>query len=126
MNAKWLVIAVCLIGSASGCAYGIRASSDYSRQVSFSNYRTFFMLKGNSSGDPAADARVATDVVAALRTKGWTEVPEGEGETAVVIHAATTSKHTDEAFYSGWGGWRWRGLDSARKPQRTTRSGPWW
>ncbi len=115
MNAKWLVMAVVLIGSASGCAYGIKASSDYKRQGNPLNDRTFFLLKGNSSGESAADARVATDVVSALRSKGWTEVPEGEGETAVVIHAATPSEHTYEAFYRGWGGWRWRGLDSGTK-----------
>jgi hypothetical protein len=116
MNAKWLVMAAALIGSASGCAYGInKAASDYNRQVNFSNYDTFFIVKGNSSGDPVADARVATDVVTALRARGWTEVPEGEGETAVVIHAATASAHTYEAFYNGWGGWRWRGLDSSTK-----------
>jgi hypothetical protein len=28
----------------------------------------------------------------------------------VVIHAATKTKHTDEAFYGAWGGWRWGGF----------------
>jgi hypothetical protein len=115
MNAKSLVIAIVLIGSASACASSIKASVDHKKQVSFSNYGTFFIVKGNSSGDAAADGRVAADVVSALRSKGWTEVPEGEGEAAVVIHAATPSEHTYGAFYNGWGGWRWRGLDSATK-----------
>jgi hypothetical protein len=115
MNAKSLVIAIVLIGSASGCAGSIKATSDYKRQVSSANYGTFFIVKGNSSGDPVADGRVAADVVTALRSRGWTEVPEGEGEAAVVIHAATPSEHTYGAFYNGWGGWRWRGPDSATK-----------
>ena len=115
MNAKLVVIAIVLIGSASGSATSIKASSDHKKQVSFSNYGTFFIVKGHSSGDSVADERVAADVVSALRSKGWTEVPEGEGEAAVVIHAATPSEHTYGAFYNGWGGWRWRGLDSATK-----------
>jgi uncharacterized protein DUF4136 len=36
------------------------------------------------------------------------ELPEGEGQTAVVVHAATRTKHTYDTFYDGWGGWRWR------------------
>jgi hypothetical protein len=123
MNAKWLVAAAFLLGSASGCAYSIKTSSDYNRQVSFSKYRTFFMVKGNSSGDPAVDALLASDVVTALTSKGWTEVPKGEGEAAVVIHAATTSAHTNEAFYNGWGGWQWRGFDSATTFEQGYRVG---
>jgi hypothetical protein len=36
------------------------------------------------------------------------EVPEGDGQAAVVVHAATQTKHTYETLYDGWGGWGWR------------------
>ena len=50
-----------------------------------------------------------TRVKAALTSKGWAEVPEGQGRAAVVAHAATKTKHSYETFYDGWGGgWRWR------------------
>jgi len=37
------------------------------------------------------------------------EVPAGEAQAAVVVHAATKTKHTYETLYDGWGGgWGWR------------------
>jgi hypothetical protein len=47
-------------------------------------------------------------VKSALMSRGWAEVPEGEGRAAVVLHAATQAKHTDDTLYEGWGGWGWR------------------
>jgi hypothetical protein len=97
----------------SGCAYGIKTSTDYDRTVNFGNYRTFYMMKGNSSGNALLDQRVNDDVRTALTARGWAEVPESEGRAAVVVHAATKTKHSYETFYDGWGGgWRrgWGGL----------------
>jgi hypothetical protein len=54
------------------------------------------------------DQRAQDDVKSALTSKGWMEVPEGEGQVAVVVHAASKTKHTYETFYDGWGGWGWR------------------
>jgi hypothetical protein len=94
---------------ALGCGYRIKTSTDYDRAVNFSSYSTFFMVKGNSSGNALLDQRAASDVQNALTDRGWVEVPAGEGRAAVVIHAATKTKHTYQTFYDGWGGWRWRG-----------------
>jgi hypothetical protein len=91
-----------------GCGYSIKTATDYDRTVQFSSYHTFFMLKGSSSGNPLLDQRVTADVQAALTSKGWAEVPQGEGRAAVVVHAATKTRHSYETFYDGWGGWRWR------------------
>jgi hypothetical protein len=100
-----------------GCGYTISTNTDYNRAVNFSNYHTFFMMKGNSSGNPLLDQRSSDDVKAALAAKGWTEAPEGQGTAAVVVHAATKTKHSYQTFYDGWGGgWRYRwggGLGSA-------------
>jgi hypothetical protein len=99
---------------ALGCGYSIKTSTDYDRAVNFSNYSTFFMVKGNSSGNALLDQRATTDVQNALTNRGWVEVPAGEGQAAVVIHAATKTKHTYQTFYDGWGGWHWRaGFGSA-------------
>src|SRR5438105_12068497 len=67
---------------AVSCGYSIKTSTDYDRTVNFSSYNSFFMMKGNSSGNPLLDQRVADDVRAALTSKGWAEVPEGEGRAA--------------------------------------------
>ena len=93
------------------CGYSIKTATDYDRTVQFSNYHSFFILKGNPSGNPLMDQRATADVESALMAKGWMELPEGEGQAAVVIHAATRNKHTYDMFYDGWGaGWRWGGF----------------
>ena len=107
MKVRYLAVAVLVIGTA-GCGYSIKASTQYDPKVDVANYATFFMMKGNSSGDPAMDDRLVSSVEDALTGKGWLKVPEGDGQAAVVIHAATKTKHTYETFYDGWGGWHWR------------------
>ncbi|MCU1384714.1 MAG: hypothetical protein JWL71_3411 [Acidobacteria bacterium] len=109
MKVSHVISAGALAIFAAGCGYSIKTSTDYDHNVRFSNYHSFFMMKGNSSGNPLLDQRAAADVTSALTSKGWMEVPEGQGETAVVVHAATKTKHTYDTFYDGWGGWGWRG-----------------
>jgi hypothetical protein len=109
MNGKHLISGVAVALLTMACGYSIKASTDHDRNVKVSNYSSFFIVKGNSSGNPLVDERIEADVKHALASKRWIEVPEGEGEAAVVIHAATQTKHTYETFYEGWGGWGWRG-----------------
>jgi hypothetical protein len=116
MTAKYLVSvsagAVALFTLA--CGYSIKTATDYDRNVSFSNYHSFSIMKGNSSGNPLMDQRAVGDVASALTSKGWSEVPEGQEEATVVVHATTKTKHTYETLYDGWRGWRrWGGLGGA-------------
>lgn len=108
MKLKSIIGASVLVLSTTACGYGIKTATDYDRAVNFGRYNTFFMMKGNSSGNSLRDQRAADDVRQALTSEGWAEVPEGEGRAAVVVHAATKTKHSYETFYDGWGGWRWR------------------
>jgi hypothetical protein len=108
MNVKGMTIAFMATLCTVGCGYTIKANTDYNHAVNFSNYHTFFMMKGNSSGNPLLDQRATEDVKAALATKGWTEAPQGQAAAAVVVHAATKTKHSYQTFYDGWGGgWRY-------------------
>jgi hypothetical protein len=91
----------------AGCGYGIKTSTDYDRGASFSRYRTFYILNGNSSGSPGTDQLVRVDVASALTSKGWREVPDSEAQAAVVIQAATKDKHSFGTLYHGWGEWHW-------------------
>jgi hypothetical protein len=108
MNGKHLISGVAVALLTVACGYSIKTSTDYDRSVRFSNYRSFFILKGNSSGNPLMDQRAQDDVKSELISKGWIEVPEGQGQAAVVVHAASKTKHTYETLYDGWGGWGWR------------------
>jgi hypothetical protein len=108
MNGKHLISGVAVALLTVGCGFSIKTATDYDRNVKFSNYNSFFIMKGNSSGNPLMDQRAQADVESALTSKGWAEVPQGEGQAAVVVHAATKTKHTYETLYDGWGGWGWR------------------
>jgi len=109
MSMKRFVTIVCVALGATACGSSIRTAIDYDRTTDFGRYHSFFLVKGNSSGNPLLDQRAEDDVRQALMSKGWEEVPKGDGRAAVVVHAATKTKHTYETFYDGWGGWRWRG-----------------
>jgi len=108
MRVSHLIGAGVIAALTVACGYSIKTSTDYDRSVRFSNYDSFFIVKGNSSGNPLLDQRAEGDVRTALTDKGWIEVPEGLGKAAVVVHAATKTKHTYETLYDGWGGWGWR------------------
>lgn len=108
MRAKSLVIASVLLMCTAACGYGINATTNYDRRVDFWAYYTFFMVKGNSSGNPLVDARLAADVKSALKSRGWVELADGEGQAAVVIDIATPAEHTLDTFYRGWGDWNVR------------------
>ena len=89
MNAKYLVSIGAVALFTAACGYSIKTATDYNRNVLFSNYHSFSILKGNSSGNPLMDQRATADVESALAAKGWHKVPEGQGQAAVVVHAAT-------------------------------------
>jgi len=107
MNVRYLAVAV-LVMTANGCAQSIKATTTVNPNVDFSSYDTFFLMKGNSSGSAVVDDRLLSSVKAALLDKGWVEAPEGDGEAAIVVSTATGSRHTDQSFYDGWGGWHWQ------------------
>jgi hypothetical protein len=108
MNAKHLVSAGAVALFTMACGYSIKTATDYDKNVTFSAYHSFSILKGNPSGNPLMDQRAHDDVVGALTSKGWMEVPAGQAQATVVVHAATKTKHTYETLYDGWGGWGWR------------------
>jgi hypothetical protein len=109
MTAKAILSAGALAVMTVACGYSIQTATDYDRQINFSNYNSFSILKGNSTGNPLMDQRAQDDVRSALTAKGWKEVAEGQGQTTVIVHAATKTKHTYETLYDGFGGgWGWR------------------
>jgi hypothetical protein len=63
----------------------------------------FFVMKGKSSSNPLLDQRTTDDVRQARTSHGRVEVPDREGDVAVVVHAPT--KHQYETFYDGRNGW---------------------
>jgi hypothetical protein len=46
----------------------------------------------------------------AIAAKGWKKVPEAEANVLVVLHGATQTKRNANTFYSGMGGYGYRGF----------------
>jgi Domain of unknown function (DUF4136) len=73
-----------------------------------SRYLAFFLLPGNSSGDPTLDRQIQSEIEALIEAKGLVPVPAGDAQAVGVIHVATAAKQSRSDFYAGWGGWEWR------------------
>src|SRR5260370_7686481 len=84
MNPKFLMAAVLMMFTV-GCGYGIKAATDYNKKVDFSKYVSFFMMKGNSSGDPTIDARLISSVKRALTEKGCYDTAPGDGHPPAIL-----------------------------------------
>ena len=91
-----------------GCAHGIRIRANETRDAAASRYVTFFILEGNSSGMPMRDQLLKAEIVTALADRGLVETSPDEAEAVVVVHTATSAKHSRDSFYDGWGGWTWQ------------------
>jgi Domain of unknown function (DUF4136) len=112
VNARYLTIVGVAAIMTAGCAAAVKVQTE-NGQPALSHYHTYFLLPGHPSDDPDLDHRVQAEVVAAFARRSWVETPSDEAEAVVVIHAATTEKHSDAAFYEGWGGWGWQQFTEA-------------
>jgi Domain of unknown function (DUF4136) len=81
---------------------------DFDHSANFSQYKTYMWLKEPRMIDPIMRRRVVDAINAQLEAKGWQLVTEG-ADVGIIAHGATREEHTLETFYSGFGGWRWRG-----------------
>ena len=95
-----------------GCVEGIQLHTADTSLSTGSRYVTFFVMPGNPSGNPAVDGQLAAAVVTALTNRGLVETSPDEAEAVVIPHIATSSIHSREAFYRGWGGWAWHATDA--------------
>ena len=86
------------------------ATVTYDRNVKFSNYRSFFILRPPASTGEALDQYATVDVERALTSKGWVETRQGEGQVAVTVRTSE-AQSPNEPFYNGWSAWRWRRND---------------
>jgi hypothetical protein len=88
-----------------------KVETDFDHSVNFSQYKSFMWLREPRLRDPLMKRRVMDAVNAQLTAKGLHLVTEG-GDLGVAAHGATTEERTLETFYTGFGGWGWRGWGS--------------
>jgi hypothetical protein len=83
---------------------------DYDNAADFGAIKTFSIKLATSWGNPIGEKRVMDEFTQALTEKGWKPVPEGPADARVLVHGASETKRSLNTFYSGMGGYRYRGL----------------
>jgi hypothetical protein len=121
---KWVKMVV-LAGVALAVAGGAWAQDvkvDYDKAANFGAIKTFSMKLGTSWGNQISEKRVMDEFTEALTAKGWTLAPEGQADAQVVLHGATETKRSLNTFYSGMGGYGYRGWGGGMGSATTTES----
>jgi hypothetical protein len=85
-----------------------KVTTDFDHMANFSAYKTFMWLREPRVRDPLMRRRVVDAVNAQLTAKGLQLVTEG-ADLGVIANGSTMQEQTLETFYSGFGGWGWRG-----------------
>ncbi len=105
---KTMVMAGVTLALAGG-AWAQDVKVDYDREANFGAIKTFSLKIGTSWGNPLGEKRVTDEITQALTEKGWKPAPEGQADAEVVLHGATQTKKSLNTFYSGMGGYGYRG-----------------
>ena len=109
MKLKTMVVTGFALAVAGG-AWAQDVKVDYDKAANFGAIKTFSLKLGTSWGNQIGEKRVTDEITQALTEKGWKLVPEGPADAQVVLHGAGQTKRTLNTFYSGMGGYRYRGF----------------
>ena len=93
---------------------------DFDTSYDFGKVKTFATKIGTSWGNSIGEKRVVTEINQSLTEKGWKEAPEGSADAVVVLHGAGEKQKTLNTFYSGMGGWGYRGWGGMGMGSATT------
>ncbi len=93
----------------AGGAWAQDVKVDYDKAANFGAIKTFSMKLGTSWGNQIGEKRVMDEFTQTLTEKGWKLAPEGQADAQVVLHGATQTKRSLNTFYSGMGGYGYRG-----------------
>ena len=119
---KWLKT-MALAGAAlavAGGAWAQEVKVDFDQAANFLAIKTFSIKLGTSWGNEFAEKRVKDELTAALTAKGWTLAPDDQGDAHVVFHGAGEKKRDLNTFYSGMGGYGYRGWGGGMGTATTT------
>ena len=85
-----------------------KVTTDFDHNANFSQYKTFMWLREPRMSDPLMRQRVIDAVNAQLTAKGLRLVTDG-ADLGVVANSSTRQEQSLQTFYTGFGGWGWRG-----------------
>jgi hypothetical protein len=83
--------------------------TDFDKAFNFSTVKTYSIKIGTKWGNDLGERRVLAEFSEAITGKGWKQVDEGQADIQVILHGATQTKQTASTFYSGMGGYGYRG-----------------
>lgn len=94
----------------AGCASAPIVQTDHDSAVDFSNYRSYPWRQQPPVSNPLVKQRLIAAIEAELASKGWTPMPEGSADIALVGNVATHKEQTIDTFYGGanWSTWQWQ------------------
>ena len=93
---------------------------DYDKAFNFAPVKTYSIRLGTTWGNDLAQRRVLAEFDEAIAAKGWKKVAEGAApDIQVVLHGATQTKHDATTFYSGMGGYGYRGFGGGMATAQT-------
>jgi Domain of unknown function (DUF4136) len=83
---------------------------DADKAFNFSTVNTYSIKIATPWGNNLSERRVLAEIDEAIAGKGWKKVDEGKADILVALHGATQTKHSANTFYSGMGGYGYRGF----------------
>jgi uncharacterized protein DUF4136 len=89
-------------------AFAQKVTTDFDHKANFSQYKTFMWLREPRVRDPLMRRRVMDAVNAQLTAKGLQLVTDG-ADLGVIANGSTMQEQNLQTFYTGFGGWGWRG-----------------
>ncbi len=102
-----LITAAMLMLPALAAAQDVKI--DFDSAFDFSTVKTYSIAIATAWGNDLSERRVLTEIDEAIAAKGWKKVAGG-ADVQVVLHGATQTKRNANTFYSGMGGYGYRGF----------------
>jgi hypothetical protein len=112
----WAGVALALAGG----AWAQDVKVDFDAAANFGAIKTFSIKVGTAWGNTIGEKRVMDEFTQALTEKGWKLTPEGRADAQVVVHGAGEKKRDLNTFYSGMGGYGYRGWGGGMGTATTT------
>jgi hypothetical protein len=103
-----LLVSSMVLSPAFAAAQDVKV--DFDKTFDFSVVKTYSIRIGTTWGNDLSERRVLTEIDEAIASKGWKKVPEAQANVLVVLHGATQTKHSASTFYTGMGGYGYRGF----------------
>jgi hypothetical protein len=92
----------------ANAVFAADVKTDFSKSTNFAAYKTFMWIKEPTIADSLVRERVMREINAALTARGLRLVA-AEADLCIAAHIATKGERTLDAFYDGYGDWRWVG-----------------